>query len=70
MKIALHTERFSSDVKTMCKSMSINPFTQDKLVTLNCAQAIPDIAITTLRNMEEIGENQVVRFFSGSIGLF
>ena len=43
--------------------MSINPSTQDKLVTLNCAQAIPDIAITTLRNMEEIGEKQVVRFF-------
>ena len=26
---------FSSDVKTLCKSMTINPFSQTKLMTIN-----------------------------------
>ena len=57
-----YRKRFSSDVRTLCKSMSINPFTQDKLVTLNCSEVIPDVAFTTLKKMKDIGEKQLVDF--------
>ena len=43
-----YRKNYSSDVKTLCKSMTINPFSQTKLMTINNSHVIPDVAFNTL----------------------
>ena len=65
MKIQQHTKKkFSSDVKTLCKSMTINPFSQTKLMTINNSHVIPDVAFNILKKMEEVGEKQFNYFLN------
>ena len=45
---ATYRKNYSSDVKTLCKSMTINPFSQTKLMTINNSHVIPDVAFNTL----------------------
>ena len=53
---------FSKDISTLCKSMSVNPFTQDKLVTINSSQPIPDVAVAILKKFEGVGESLLTLF--------
>ena len=57
-----YRKKFSSDVKIMCQSMSVNPFLQTKLMTINNSQLVPDSVYTTLKEIQDIGEKQVVDF--------
>ena len=61
---ATYRKKFSSDVKTLCKSMTINPFSQTKLMTINNSHVIPDVAFNTLKKMEEVGEKQFIDFLN------
>ena len=63
----LHHEdsaKFSSDVKTLCKSMTINLFSQTKLMTIINSHVISDVAFNTLNKMEAVGENQFIDFLN------
>ena len=44
--------------------MTINPFSQTKLMTINNSHVIPDVAFTTLKKMEDIGEKQFIDFLN------
>ena len=57
---ATYRKKFSSDVKTLCKSMTISPFSQTKSMTINNSHVIPDVAFNTLNKMEEAGEKQLL----------
>ena len=59
-----YRKKFSSDVKIPCKSMTINPFSQTKLMTINNSHVIPDVAFTTLKKMEDVGEKQFIDFLN------
>ena len=61
---ATYKKKFSSDVKTLCKSMTINPFSQTKLMTINNSHVIPDVAFNILKKMEEVGEKQFNYFLN------
>ena len=61
---AAYRKRFSSDVKTLYKSVTINPFSQTKLMTINNSHVIPDVAFITLKKMEEVGEKQFNDFLN------
>ena len=68
MNILQHTEKkFSSDVKTLRKSMTINPFSQTKSMTINNSHVIPDIAFNTLKKMEEVGGKQFIDFLNDQL---
>ena len=68
MNILQHTEKkFSSDVKTLRKSMTINPFSQTKSMTINNSHVIPDIAFNTLKKMEEVGGKQFINFLNDQL---
>ena len=57
---ARYRKKFSSDVETLCKSMTINPFSQAKLMTIKNSHVIPDVAF----KMEEVGEKQFTDFLN------
>ena len=61
---ATYRKMFSSDVKILCKSMTINPFCQTKLMTINDLHVIPDVAFNTLKKMEEFREKQFIDFLN------
>ena len=61
---AAYRKRFSKDVKTLYKSVTINPFSQTKLMTINNSHVIPDVAFITLKKMEEVGEKQFNDFLN------
>ena len=61
---AAYRKRFSSDVKTLYKSVTINPFSQTKLMTINNSHVILDVAFITLKKMEEVGEKQFNDFLN------
>ena len=42
--------------------MTINPFSQTKLMTTNNLHAIPYVAFNTLKKIEEVGEKQFIDF--------
>ena len=44
--------------------MTINPFSQTKLMTINNSHVIPDAAFNTLNKMEEVGEKQFTDFLN------
>ena len=68
MNILQHTEKkFSSDVKTLRKSMTIDPFSQTKSMTINNSHVIPDIAFNTLKKMEEVGGKQFIDFLNDQL---
>ena len=60
---ATYRKKFSNDAKTQCKSMTINPFCQRKLMTINNSNVIPDVAFNTLKKMKKIGEKRFIDFF-------
>ena len=51
-------------MKTLCKSVTINPFSQAKLMTINNSHVIPDVALNILKKMEEVGEKQFTDFLN------
>ena len=61
---ATYRKKFSSDVKTLCKSITINPFSQTKLMTVNNSHVIPDVAFNTLKKIEEVREKQFIDFLN------
>ena len=61
---ATYEKKFSSDVKNLCKSMTKNPFSQTKLMTINNSHVIPDLAFNILKKMEEVGEKQFNYFLN------
>ena len=61
---ATYRKTFSSDVKTLCKSMTINPFCQTKLMAINNSHVISDVAFNILKKMEEVGEKQFDDFLN------
>ena len=61
---ATYRKKLSSDVKTLCKSMTINPFSQTKLMTINNSHVIPNVVFDTLKKMEEVGEKQLIDFLN------
>ena len=44
--------------------MTINPFSQAKLMTINNSHVIPDVALNILKKMEEVGEKQFTDFLN------
>ena len=44
--------------------MTINPFSQRKLMTTNNSYVIPDVAFNTLKKKEEVGEKQFIDFLN------
>ena len=42
--------------------MTINPFSQIKLTTINNSHVIPDVAFNTLKKMEDVGEKLFTDF--------
>ena len=44
--------------------MTINPFSQRKLMTTNNSHVIPDVAFNTLNKKEEVGEKQFIDFLN------
>ena len=61
---ATYRKKFSSDVKSLCKSMTINAFSQTKLMTINDSHVVRDVALNTLKKMEEFREKQLIDFLS------
>ena len=61
---ATYRKKFSSDEKTLCKIMTISPFSQTKLMTINNSHVIPDVAFNTLKKMEEAGEKHFTDFLN------
>ena len=59
-----YRKKFSSDVIILCNGIPINPFLQPKLMSINNSHIFPDVAINTLKKMEDIGEKQVTDFFN------
>ena len=44
--------------------MTINPFSQRKLMTTNNSHVIPDVAFNTLNKKEEVGEKHFIDFLN------
>ena len=61
---ATYRKNLSSDAKTLCESMTINPFSQIKLMTINNSHVIPNVVFDTLKKMEEVGEKQLIDFLN------
>ena len=61
---ATYRKKFSSNVKTLCKSLTINPFSQTNLMTISNSHVIPDVAFNALKKMKEVGERQFIDFFN------
>ena len=61
---ATYRKKLSSDAKTLCESMTINPFSQIKLMTINNSHVIPNVVFDTLKKMEEVGEKQLIDFLN------
>ena len=64
---AIYRKKFCSNEKPPCKSMTINPFSQTKLMTRNNSHVIPDVAFNTLKKTEEVGEKQFIDFLNDSL---
>ena len=61
---ATYRKKISSDVEILCKGMTVNPFSQTKVMTINNSHAIPDAAFNTLNKMEEVGKKQFIDFLN------
>ena len=47
--------------------MTINPFSQTKLMTKNNSRVIPDVAFHALKKMADVGEKQFIDFLNDQL---
>ena len=58
-------EKFSADVKTLYSGITVDPFQLNKLKKINNSTAyFPEVVFDTIREMENIGENQFHMFLN------